>query len=104
MGERRESARTCDRLARHEGTLQRALNRTLEDFWGLRREAEASSAEAAPPEAALAEEASAEAEPGPVTAPPGGARPAARSQPAAPAGEEGFLQRASPFGSGSTIC
>ena len=73
--ERQESAKTFDRLARHEGTLQRALNRTLEDFRGLRREAApVVAAEAAP----------AEAEPDPVTAPPGGAGPAARSRAAAP--------------------
>ena len=80
--ERQESAKTFDRLARHEGTLQRALNRTLEDFRGLRREAEAAAAEAAP----------AEAEPDPVTAPPGGAGPAARSRAAALAGEDTLLQ------------
>ena len=95
--ERQESAKAFDRLARHEATLQRALNRTLEDFWQLRREAEAASAgvapaEAAPPEEASAEAASAEAEPGPVGAPPGGARPAARSGAAAPTGEDTFLQ------------
>ena len=78
--ERQESAKAFDRLARHEGTLQRALNRTLEDFRGLRREAAA-------PEAAPAE-----AEPGPVTALPGGTRPAARPGAAAPAGEDAFLQ------------
>ena len=80
--ERQESAKAFDRLARHEGTLQRALNRTLEDFRGLRREAKAASAGAA----------SAEAEPAPVTAPPGGARPAARSGAAAPAGEDALMQ------------
>ena len=100
--ERRESAKTFDRLARHEGTLQRALNRTLEDFSRLRREDEAASAEAAstetasagtaPPEAASAEAASPEADPDPVTAPPARARPAARSGAAAPAGEDAFLQ------------
>ena len=82
--ERQESAKTFDRLARHEGTLQRALNRTLEDFRGLRREAApVVAAEAAP----------AEAEPDPVTAPPGGAGPVAPRGPATPAGEEGFLQK-----------
>ena len=90
--ERQESAKTFDRLARHEGTLQRALNRTLEDFRGLRREAEAAAAEAAPPDAASAEEAPAEAAPGPVTAPPGGAGPAAPRGPAALAGEDALLQ------------
>ena len=80
--EREESAKTFDRLARHEGTLQRALNRTLEDFRGLRREAKAAAAEAA----------SAEAAPAPGAAPPGGAGPAARSGAAAPAGEEALLQ------------
>ena len=90
--ERQESAKAFDRLARHEGTLQRALNRTLEDFRGLRREAEAASAGAAPPEAAPAEAASAETEPAPVAASPGGARPAARSGAAAPAGEDALLQ------------
>ena len=84
--ERQESAKAFDRLARHEGTLQRALNRTLEDFRGLRREAKAASSEAAAAEAAAAEAASAEAEPDPVAA------PAARPEAAAPAGEEGFLQ------------
>ena len=103
--ERQESARTFDRLARHEGTLQRALNRTLEDFWRLRREAGTASAETASAETASAETASAgtasaeaaspeaaspEAAPDPVTAPPGGARPAARSEPAPPAGEKGL--------------
>ena len=34
--ERRESARTFDQLARHEATLQRALNRTLDEFRRLR--------------------------------------------------------------------
>ena len=90
--EREESAKTFDRLARHEGTLQRALNRTLDDFRGLRREAEAASAGAAPPEAASAEAAPAEAEPAPVTAPPAGAGPAAPRGPAAPASEDAFLQ------------
>ena len=90
--ERQESAKAFDRLARHEATLQRALNRTLEDFWGLRREAEAASAGAAAPEAAPPEEAPAEAEPGPGAAPPGVAGPAARPRAAAPAGEDAFLQ------------
>ena len=85
--ERQESAKTFDRLARHEGTLQRALNRTLEDFRGLRREAAAAA-----PEAASSEAASAEAAPGPVTAPPGGAGPAAPRGPAALAGEDALLQ------------
>ena len=90
--ERQESAKVFDRLARHEGTLQRALNRTLEDFRGLRREAEAASAGAASAGAAAPEAASAEAEPAPVTAPPGGTGPAARSGAAAPAGEDAFVQ------------
>ena len=90
--ERQESAKTFDRLARHEGTLQRALNRTLEDFRGLRREAEAASSEAAPPDAAPAEEAPAEAAPGPAAAPPGGAGPAAPRCPAALADEDALLQ------------
>ena len=34
--ERRESAHTFDQLARHEATLQRALNRTLAEFRRLR--------------------------------------------------------------------
>ena len=80
--ERQESAKAFDRLARHEGTLQRALNRTLEDFRGLRREAKAASAGAAPPEA----------EPAPVTAPPGGTGPAARPGAVAPASEDALLQ------------
>ena len=70
--ERQESARTFDRLARHEGTLQRALNRTLEDFRGLRREAEP--------------------DPGASAAPPRRHGPAAPRGPAAPAGEDAFLQ------------
>ena len=93
--ERQESARTFDRLARHEGTLQRALNRTLEDFWRLRREAGTASAETAPAETASAETAPPEAA-SPEAAPPeaesDGARPAARSEAAAPAGEKGLLQ------------
>ena len=87
--ERQESAKTFDRLARHEGTLQRALNRTLEDFRGLRREAEAASAGAAPPEAASAE---AEPAPGASAAPPRRHGPAAPRGPAAPASEDAFLQ------------
>ena len=90
--ERQESAKAFDRLARHEGTLQRALNRTLEDFRGLRREAKAASAEAAPAETASAEAASAETEPAPVTAPPGGTGPAARPGAVAPASEDALLQ------------
>ena len=70
--ERQESARTFDRLARHEGTLQRALNRTLEDFRGLRREAEP--------------------DPGASAAPPRRHGPAAPRGPAAPASEDAFLQ------------
>ena len=79
--EREESAKAFDRLARHEATLQRALNRTLEDFRRLRREAKAASSEAAAAEAELA----------PVAAPAAHA-PAACSGAAAPAGEDAFLQ------------
>ena len=90
--EREESAKAFDRLARHEGTLQRALNRTLDDFRGLRREA--ASAGAASAEAASAEAASAEAEPAPgaSAAPPRRHGPAARPGAAAPAGEDAYLQ------------
>ena len=41
--EREESARAFDRLARHEATLQRSLNRTLAEFRSLKREAAAQS-------------------------------------------------------------
>ena len=85
--EREESAKTFDRLARHEGTLQRALNRTLEDFRGLRREAKAAAAEAAPAEAAAAEAASAEAAPAP------GAAQARRRTPGRAAGSGGPRRR-----------
>ena len=37
--EREENARAFDRLARHEATLQRSLNRTLAEFRSLKREA-----------------------------------------------------------------
>ncbi len=53
---------------------------------------QAPSSEAASSEAAAAEEAPAEAAPGPVTAPPGGAGPAAPRGPAALAGEDALLQ------------
>ena len=80
--EREESAKAFDRLARHEGTLQRALNRTLEDFRGLRREAKAASAGAASSEAASAG-------PAPPDAAPAEEAPAE----AAPAGEDALLQK-----------
>ena len=48
--EREASARAFDRLARYEGTLQRALHRTLEEFRRL-RDASDASAEAAAPDA-----------------------------------------------------
>ena len=48
--ERVESGRTYDLLARHEATLQRALNRTLEEFRRLRDAASAAARpNAAPP-------------------------------------------------------
>ena len=48
--ERVESARTYDLLARHEATLQRALNRTLDEFRRLRDAASAAARpNAAPP-------------------------------------------------------
>ena len=47
------SARVHERLMRHEGALQRALNRTLEDFWRLRDTADA--APQADPDAGAAE-------------------------------------------------
>ena len=87
--EREESAKAFDRLARHEGTLQRALNRTLDDFRGLRREAKAAAAEAASAEAASAEAAPA---PAASAAPPRRHGPAARPGAAAPAGEDASLQ------------
>ena len=50
--ERRESGRTYDQLARHEATLQRALNRTLEEFRRLRDASDgAAKSNAAPPAA-----------------------------------------------------
>ena len=89
--EREESAKAFDRLARHEGTLQRALNRTLDDFRGLRREAEAASAGAAPEAARLRRSRPRRS---PVRARQRH-RPAATARPpgpAAPAGEDAFLQ------------
>ena len=48
--ERPESARTYDQLARHEATLQRSLNRTLDEFRRLRDAASAAARpNAAPP-------------------------------------------------------
>ena len=49
LAERRESARAFDQIARHEATLQRALDRTLAAFHRLRDAAtEATDADAAP--------------------------------------------------------
>ena len=49
LAERKESARAYDQLARHEATLQRALDRTLAAFHRLRDAAtEAANADAAP--------------------------------------------------------
>ena len=50
--EREASARAFDRLARYEGTLQRALHRTLEEFRRLRDAADAAAPDADPDPAA----------------------------------------------------
>ena len=49
--ERPESARTYDQLARHEATLQRSLNRTLDEFRRLRDAAGAAPKSNTPPPA-----------------------------------------------------
>ena len=108
--EREESARAFDRLARHEGTLQRALKRTLADYRDLRRATKAAATDAAAEASPPADEA-AEAPPdrdvSPPAAPSGSAAapprresapaqaaPAAGAPAAAAAGgaEKGFLQ------------
>ena len=98
--ERPESARTYDQLARHEATLQRSLNRTLEEFRRLRDAAGAApkSNTPAPPEPDPAPVATADSDPAPSC----GARPPATQGPRAPAagahagaghdGEKAFLQ------------
>ena len=75
--ERKESARAYDQLARHEATLQRALDRTLAAFHRLRDAAATAAAAEAVPEAAPAD-------PGP--APSRDARPPASQSPRVPAG------------------
>ena len=104
--EREESARAFDRLARHEGTLQRALKRTLADYRDLRRATKAAATEASPP-ADEAAEAPPDRDVSPPAAPSGSAAapprresapaqaaPAAGAPAAAAAGgaEKGFLQ------------
>ena len=75
--ERKESARAYDQLARHEATLQRALDRTLAAFHRLREAAaEAASADAVP-EAAPAD---------PDPAPSRDKRSPALQRPGVPAG------------------
>ena len=73
--EREESAKAFDRLARYEGTLQRALHRTLEEFRRLREAADAAAA-AAP-----------DANPDPAAAPSPGARADTPSEADTPAGQ-----------------
>ena len=85
--ERRDSARTYDQLARHEATLQRALNRTLDEFRRLR---DASGAAAKPHAATPAE--SPDPEPAPTATADSDealsrdARPSATQSPRPPAG------------------
>ena len=98
--ERPESARTYDQLARHEATLQRSLNRTLEEFRRLRDAAGAApkSNTPAPPEPDPAPVATADSDPAPSC----GARPPATQGPRTSAagaqagagrdGEKAFLQ------------
>ncbi len=98
--ERPESARTYDQLARHEATLQRSLNRTLDEFRRLRDAAGAApkSNTPAPPEPDPAPVATADSDPAPSC----GARPPATQGPRTSAagahagagrdGEKAFLQ------------
>ena len=101
--ERVESGRTYDLLARHEATLQRALNRTLEEFRRLRDAASAAARPnaappATPPDPDPAPVATADSDPAPSC----GARPPATQDPRTPAagahagaghdGEKAFLQ------------
>ena len=101
MVEREASARAFDRLARYEGTLQRALHRTLEEFRRLRREAAAepdAAAEAAPPGAAAASSTEPPRDAGPPAPCEGaaqarhGGRPPAPCGAGAPVAENDFLQ------------
>ena len=88
--EREASARAFDRLARYEGTLQRALHRTLEEFRRLRREAAAepdAAAEAVAPDPAPDDPAAASS-----TEPPRDAGPPAPCGAGTPAAENDFLQ------------
>ncbi|MDE0392366.1 MAG: hypothetical protein OXI57_09880 [Rhodospirillales bacterium] len=101
--ERRESARTFDRIARHEAMLQRSLNRTLDEFRRLRDAAGAAAENSAPPPDRTADpDPAPPAEADPESAPSGGARPPAPRASHAPAvgvsagaardGEEAILQ------------
>ena len=75
LAERQESARAYDQLARHEATLQRALDRTLAEFRRLR---EAANAEAVP------EAAPADPDPAPVASADPDPAPASDTRPAGP--------------------
>ena len=98
--ERVESGRTYDLLARHEATLQRSLNRTLEEFRRLRDASGAApkSNAPAPPDPDPAPVATADPDPAPSC----GARPPATQGPRTSAagahagagrdGEKAFLQ------------
>ena len=77
--ERRQSARAFDRIARHEAMLQRALNRTLDEFRRLRDAPGVTAGRQAPVHAAPP------ADPDPA---PAGEAPAGAAQ----GGEEAFLQ------------
>ena len=98
--ERPESARTYDQLARHEATLQRSLNRTLEEFRRLRDAAGAApkSNTPAPPEPNPAPVATADSDPAPSRtvrppAPQGRRTPVGGAQAGAGHdGEKAFLQ------------
>ena len=88
----RENARAFDQLARHEATLQRALNRTLAEFRHLRDASAARAGSNAAPAAAPTDpepDAAADpgAEPAAVTDP--GPEPADDARPAAPQGARG---------------
>ena len=101
--ERVESGRTYDLLARHEATLQRALNRTLEEFRRVRDAASAAARPnaappATPPDPDPAQVATADSDPAPSRT----ARPPVPQGPRTPAagahagaghdGEKAFLQ------------
>lgn len=85
--ERQESARAYDQLARHEAMLQRALDRTLDEFRRLRNAARAAAeTNAQPPVAAPDPDPAPAATADPDPAPSRGVRPPAPGGPRGPAG------------------